>query len=106
MGSIIYTNVRSKVSKKKQAAREALLKEQRAAKADLKKMKAGTKFSVNYRESSNHIPSVGTGIGTAVKQEQKQYTGDVIIGISQMHKSNAVPVINQEAAQDIARMRR
>lgn len=34
------------------------------------------------------------------------YTGEKIIGISQMAKSNAVPVFNQEAIVDIARMRR
>ena len=33
-------------------------------------------------------------------------TGDKIIGISQMAKSNSVPVFNQEAIVEIARMRR
>lgn len=45
-------------------------------------------------------------VGPAAKRETQQYTGDKIIGISQMAKSNAVPVFNQEHVIDIARMRR
>jgi hypothetical protein len=36
----------------------------------------------------------------------KVYTGDAMIGISTLHKSNAVPVFRQEDAVDIAKMRR
>jgi hypothetical protein len=35
-----------------------------------------------------------------------QYTGTYVIGIATMHKSNTVPVTNEQAAKDIARMRR
>ena len=34
------------------------------------------------------------------------YTGDKIIGIGTMHKSNAVPIFTSEQAQDISKMRR
>ena len=34
------------------------------------------------------------------------YTGDKIIGIGTMHKSNMVPIFNDEAAVDISKMRR
>jgi hypothetical protein len=34
------------------------------------------------------------------------YTGTLVIGISTMHKSNAVPIIDQAQAEEIARMRR
>jgi hypothetical protein len=34
------------------------------------------------------------------------YTGTDIIGIAQMHKSNAIPIRNKENAIEIARMRR
>jgi hypothetical protein len=40
-----------------------------------------------------------------VKQSQK-YTGDKILGIGTMHKSNAVPIFSGEQAQDISKMRR
>ena len=55
---------------------------------------------------TNHIPSLDTGAGIAVKKEVQQYTGDAMIGIGQLHKSNAVPVFKQEDAADIAKMRR
>ena len=35
-----------------------------------------------------------------------KYTGTLFKGIAQMHKSNAVPVIDKQAAIDIANMRR
>ena len=48
--------------------------------------------------------SMGTsGCG---KTEPMKYTGTLVKGIATMHKSNAVPVINQQEAIDIANMRR
>ena len=35
-----------------------------------------------------------------------KYTGTLIKGIATMHKSNAVPIIDQEQATEISRMRR
>lgn len=40
------------------------------------------------------------------KKEPMKYTGTLIKGIATMHKSNAVPVIDEQHAKDIARMRR
>ena len=45
------------------------------------------------------------GINTA-PVEKKTYTGTLVKGIATMHKSNAVPIIDQEQATDIANMRR
>jgi hypothetical protein len=56
--------------------------------------------------STQHIPSLNTGAAVAAKVEPKVYTGKLIKGLSQMHKSNIVPVIDQEHIIDIARMRR
>ena len=44
--------------------------------------------------------------GDCTKKESPKYTGNLIKGIATMHKSNAVPVISQQEAEDIARMRR
>lgn len=44
--------------------------------------------------------------GIASKQDSKRYTGTLVKGISTMHKSNAVPVIDEEQIRDIGRMRR
>jgi hypothetical protein len=55
---------------------------------------------------TDHIPSRSTGIGTAVKADIPVYTGDKMIGIGTLHKSNAVPVFSDEEAHDISKMRR
>jgi hypothetical protein len=59
------------------------------------------------RTVNSHIPSLDTGITgpVTVKQGQK-YTGDKILGIGTMHKSNAVPIFSDEQAKDISKMRR
>ena len=50
--------------------------------------------------------SLDTGTGSTLKKERMMYTGTLVKGISTMHKSNAVPIINQEEAIEHARMRR
>lgn len=55
--------------------------------------------------STAHIPSLSTP-GHSTATVQKVYTGDKVLGIATMHKSNAVPVFAQEEAVEISRMRR
>ena len=38
------------------------------------------------------------------KRESQLYTGDYVIGIGQLHKSNAVPVTNPKYAREISEM--
>ena len=57
------------------------------------------------RNTTNNIPSRVTE-GGSTAPVHKVYTGDKIIGIATMHKSNAVPVFSDEQAVDISRMRR
>jgi len=61
---------------------------------------------VDPRRFTNHIPSLDTRKGIAVKKEVSQYTGTAMLGIGQLHKSNAIPVFSQEDAIDISKMRR
>lgn len=42
----------------------------------------------------------------AAKAAPKVYTGDKMVGIATMHKSNLVPIFNDQAAKDVASMRR
>lgn len=60
----------------------------------------------SYVRETKHIPSLNTGLGTATKAETKVYTGDKMIGIATLHKSNAVPVFNNTEAVEISNMRR
>ncbi len=53
------------------------------------------------------IPSLDTGVKGAVNVRMPmQYTGDNIVGIGTMHKSNAVPIFTDQEAKDISSMRR
>ena len=54
--------------------------------------------------STASVPDSHTGAVT-VKQTP-QYTGNKMIGIGTLHKSNAVPIFTDQEAQDISRMRR
>jgi hypothetical protein len=52
-------------------------------------------------QTSNVIP------GACAKRESPKYTGDLIVGIGTMHKSNAVPIMRgTKQAEEIAKMRR
>lgn len=58
------------------------------------------------RNTTKDIKSLNTIGGVGSVKETQQYTGEKLIGISQMAKSNAVPVFNQDHIIEIARMRR
>ena len=62
---------------------------------------------ISYRGTDlPRIPSRKDTFDPCVRPADKVYTGDAIVGISTMHKSNAVPVFNKQAAIDISKMRR
>jgi len=63
---------------------------------------------LSYRKETVHIPSLNSPdvCGVAPKKEPQKYTGTLIKGIATMHKSNAVPVINDQQALEISQMRR
>lgn len=63
-------------------------------------------FSTPVRGVQN-VPSLNSSLmsGGTVKPKQF-YTGDKMLGIGTLHKSNAVPVFSVEEAHDMAKMRR
>jgi hypothetical protein len=63
------------------------------------------KLEIPQGRSTKHIPSRVTE-GGSTAPIHKVYTGNKILGIGTMHKSNAVPIFSDQEAQDIARMRR
>lgn len=44
--------------------------------------------------------------GICAKPNKKEYTGSLVKGVSTMHKSNAVPIIDESEAKEHASMRR
>lgn len=93
---------------------EDLMKRHGAEQEDRKRNRAvkAAPLSASYlsyppgREPKQHIPSKDTGVGIAAKPADKVYTGNNIVGIATMHKSNAVPVFSAEDAIEISKMRR
>ena len=59
------------------------------------------------RADHSDIPSAHTSRIHVSKKESIPYTGDYLIGIATMHKSNAVPVVKgSEMIEATAKMRR
>ncbi len=67
-----------------------------------------TQSGVYRRDTGPRIPSLNDGkdMSPATKAPEKVYTGNKIIGIGTMHKSNAVPIFTDDEAKDISSMRR
>ncbi len=61
---------------------------------------------VDPKRLTHNIPSVDTGASIAAKKPVQQYTGDAMIGIGVLHKSNSVPIFSKQDATDISKMRR
>lgn len=62
---------------------------------------------VNLREGLVENAKLTNGVaGNGAKKQANVYTGDYIMGIATMHKSNAVPITSREQAVESATMRR
>ena len=90
--------------------RQGVEQEERKRARGLSAPSLSSSYSLKIPEGRNttaHIKSVDTGQRGAVNIKQAmQYTGDKIIGIGTMHKSNAVPIFSDKEAKDISSMRR
>ena len=62
---------------------------------------------VNLRDGLSENAKLTNGIsGNGTKKQANVYTGDYIMGIATMHKSNAVPITSGEQAIEVSQMRR
>lgn len=64
--------------------------------------------TTNYRRDEGVVYASNESSNGSIcaAPEKKEYTGTLVKGIATMHKSNAIPVINDEQAKDLASMRR
>ena len=98
---LIYTNDRSKRKQSKKKNVEVY------AKYKPKKFTPLPIMQSPHRRETPIYPSVETNsVAVCARPERQQYTGTLVKGIATMHKSNAIPVIDEQQAKDIARMRR
>lgn len=66
-----------------------------------------SKMPKPFVRETPYYPSLNPAdTGSATKAPPKVYTGDKVIGIATLHKSNAVPVFNNTEAVEISNMRR
>ena len=72
------------------------------------KPSALNRVTPNYRRDADVVyKSVDIGSPTVcAAPEKKTYTGTLVKGIGTMHKSNAVPIIDEQQMKDLASMRR
>lgn len=79
--------------------------EQQYKKVD-RTFKEYTQPDIVRRDEGVEYKSLNSGEYNTFRNADKVYTGTLVKGIGTMHKSNAVPIISQEEAIDIATMRR
>jgi len=77
----------------------------KATKPTFKPLSATVSTHPRYVDRVQH-DSLSVVAGNTLKREPLKYTGTLVKGIATMHKSNAVPVIDEEQMKDISRMRR
>lgn len=110
---MIYTYTKKRKAKKPTAKQREL---DASWQAILKKYETKTVAKVKtvsvltqkpYVRETKQYPSLNTYGGDCTKPiHGKVYTGDKMIGIGTLHKSNAVPIFTEEDAKDQASMRR
>ena len=67
----------------------------------------GRRFNSCHLDQPNNLAPTSDVIpGFCPKRKENTYTGDKLLGIATMHKSNMVPVFKKEDAEEISRMRR
>lgn len=122
--ALIYTNTSSRNTKKAKKAQARSKEALRLQNAELEKKYRSTYSNTNHlpgrklssiltpivnkpyvREVTRH-PSLDTGTGSTALRPRKEYTGTEMIGIGQLHKSNAIPIFKKSDAEDLAKMRR
>ena len=113
---VYYTTTNSKKRKVRKKT-QSLLAAERDHEKYLKKMGIGSRSSVGSEQRSSKPWVTGSSPvestkpkvvydSSMAKKEEMVYTGTEIIGIAQMHKSNAVPIRGKKQAQEVAQMRR
>lgn len=98
---IVYTSQKSKQSHKKGIKPYAKPK-----KTPVYQQGVLTVNKPFVRETVHYPSHTTTGFAVCAKKKDNVYTGDSIVGIGTMHKSNAVPIFNDSQAKDLATMRR
>ena len=109
---ILHTHIKKRKAKKPNAKQRQLREDWQAllkkydVKPNVKPIPVVKIDLPPYRRETPYYPSLNSSAGNTFKKQANTYTGDAMIGVGQLHKSNAVPVFKQSDAEDLAKMRR
>lgn len=93
--------------KQAQAAHDAWLKKMGVHPTQLKRKEKSSGASIpNYSSTRSGVSTSDVVVPIAGKRKANEYSGDYIVGLATMHKSNIVPVGKGNSAEDYAKMRR
>ena len=108
--SIIYTNNRSRKKQPRGKGWQTKVYYKKMKKPEFKPYRPEpslqSQLAAEHRDKYPSMDSMSAGKGSTAKKEPNVYTGTLIKGIATMHKSNAVPVIDQKQAEEISKMGR
>ena len=92
---------------KAQAAHDAWLMKKGLHPSQLKNKEKSSGASIpNYATTSSTVPTSDIVTSFHGKRKVNEYSGDYIVGIATMHKSNLVPVGRGQSPEELAKMRR
>lgn len=102
------TSKRAKEARQKKQAREKAQRQRAKSIAPKPKrvFKDYEPKNETYRPDEKQYPSLKTSEYNTAKRESNQYTGTLIKGVMETHKSNLIPVVDNEHIVAITRMRR
>ena len=114
---VVYTSTRSKVKPRKKpkaereeyaawCAKHGISPTGKKKKEPVQVMYSPVVVTSNTPRTTTHYPSLNSMSGSTAPVEKIVYTGDKIVGIAAMHKSNLVPIFNDDNAKEVASMRR
>jgi hypothetical protein len=104
---MIYCAARFKPKKKRKAKGVIAKKLNRASlilgTEELPSLSYGSRIGA---DQASKIRSLNTTASRTERKETMKYTGTLVKGLATMHKSNCIPVIDEEQMKEISRMRR
>jgi hypothetical protein len=101
----MYMNLGNSLSYTTNGRKRKSLPAKKAAKPKFEKYVPKSKAYI--RETPEYpSASAAPSAESCAKPTRVAYTGTLVKGIATMHKSNAVPIINDQEAKDISNMRR
>lgn len=90
-----------------QAAHDAWLKKMGVHPSQLRNKEKNSGNSIpDYSSTRSAIPTSDKIVPIAGKRKAQEYSGDYIVGLATMHKSNIVPVGKGQSPEELAKMRR